>query len=228
MDSKGTMLQPSEFKSLLEANRTGGNLSLSENIAPMMGFVAAQDDPKIIWECLSQASAVQEYLARHHLPVSEHNAGLKLKMFTEHRLGGWLSKNVRRGRPEKKGHNGHFIPECLGEENERKHISKRAQKLASLDWETIEELIDERTAKEKKANQAGILRKLLDEEDNVFDLLDELEDLYRWAIKRRLSWPEVFRSMFKDRMHSVIDRLTDSESEGSNGVDTGGAGESAA
>ncbi len=124
---------------VIVAKVKAGEMSVVREAPAMLTFIANLSEPEALKECKAQAAAILAYLAnRKGCSVEEYNAGVKIKMRIEHRLGEVLAETVRpRGRNS--SGNG-MLPEEI-----EKMQSSRAQQLADLPWESLEEKIDQAT-----------------------------------------------------------------------------------
>lgn len=184
--------------SLIVQKVKAGGLSIAKESARMVAFVAELNEPDAIKECKSQASAVLEYLAqRNDLSVQEYNAALTIKLRAEHRLGEVLAEKVSTNRYDSESH--------LPDEIEPKQ-SSRAQQFASIPWGSIEERIAEKTERNAKASQAGILRDFFPRE-KTFDLVDEANVIYTWLSQRKDKWPLKLRNGFAEFVQRQLHRI---------------------
>src|SRR5262252_5707668 len=135
-----------------------GQCQLSKESGKMIAFLDQLSDVAALEECKAQAAAIAEYVARKKdLSVDEHNAAVTIAMKVAHRLGEVLTATVRpRGRTS--SGNG-ALPEPI-----TKMQSSRTQQLARMSWQTIQNRIEDRTAKNERVSQARIVREFHDEE----------------------------------------------------------------
>lgn len=145
---------------VLEQVKSGG--AITEQVPGMLAFVDQQKEAAVLQECKAQASAIVEYLAqRRDVSIEEHNAAVKIKLKVEHRLGEVLRETVKAGNPQLNCDTVSQLPD----EITRKQ-SSRAQQVASIPWEAIEEKIDAATNSEPepaKAVQSRIISELKEE-----------------------------------------------------------------
>lgn len=140
---------------VLEQVKSGG--AITEQVPGMLAFVDQQKEAAVLQECKAQASAIVEYLAqRRDVSIEEHNAAVKIKLKVEHRLGEVLRETVQ---PRGAGN-------CVLPDEISKMQSSRAQQVASIPWNAIEEKIDAATHSEPepaKAVQSRIISELKEE-----------------------------------------------------------------
>lgn len=148
------------FAGVLEKLKAGA-ASISREVPRMLAFVADLEDAATLKECKAQASAITEYLAqKRDGTVDEYNAALKVKARVEHRLGEVLSSSVKRGGKSNgrdvissRGGSSSPIPDGIEPKQ-----SSRAQMLASVPWEKIEDRIDASTERNERASIGRIVK----------------------------------------------------------------------
>jgi len=148
-----------------------GALSILRALPRMMAAIAEYDDAKDLREVKAQAAAVAAYLAqKNDMPVAEYNAAMKLKARAEHRLGEVLAVTVNHkgGGDRRSPYHGDTVNRDNPPEITRMQ-SSRAQQLARVAWEAIEEAIDILTKADTRAAPSRVIKELLQErqrEDN--------------------------------------------------------------
>jgi hypothetical protein len=126
----------------------GMSPSAPEESEPRLFYHQTGDDPR---QALAGRLEVPrlELLCRRY---RDHNAAVKIKARVEHRLGGVLAATVNHAGSRGVGD---IVSRTLPEEITRKQ-SSRAQQLSRIPWQTIEEAVEEKTAKNEKASLARI------------------------------------------------------------------------
>jgi hypothetical protein len=135
-----------------------GQLSLVAEAPRLLASIAQISDTAVLKEQKAQAVAIAVYLAqRRDQSVEEHNAALKIKLRIEHRLGEVLDGMVIDTR---EGGNNvlHLIPDGIS-----RMESSRAQQLAALLWQEIEERIEEKTENNQKASASLVIGEIRQE-----------------------------------------------------------------
>lgn len=133
-----------------------GSCSLVPEVPRMLAFVAEQDDVSVLSELKAQAVAVAAYLAqRKDGSVEEYNAALKVRARAEHRLGEVLAKTVRPGR---RWLNSDTVSELNNvPDGVPPRQSSRAQQLAAVPWDEVEQAIDAATDRNERASLGRIV-----------------------------------------------------------------------
>jgi SAM-dependent methyltransferase len=152
------------FPLVVERVKTGA-LSIAEEAPAMIAFLGTLDDPAALKECKAQSAAITEYLAhRKDMGVAEYNAAQKVKARVEHRLGEVLAETVNHNgsRGQLKGDTVSPQEKTAPEEITRKQ-SSRAQQVARVPWEEIEERIDAATEGNERVSPGRIVRDILEE-----------------------------------------------------------------
>ncbi len=142
-----------------------GTMCVAKEAPGMMAFVAELSEPEALKECKAQAAAIMAYLTnRKDCTVEEYNAGVKVKMRVEHRLGEVLAETVITRGYHSPGHSGATpsLPEGI-----EPMQSSRAQRLAELPWESLEEKIDQATKEVSQTRVEKEVRQEQQREENV-------------------------------------------------------------
>lgn len=154
--------QQDQFQAVIKKVKDG-RLSLASECRAMVAFIESISDTTVLKECKAQAAAVLEYLAqRKDDMVEDHNAAVKIKARVEHRLGEVLAATVNHkgGRPKNSDIVSEFPNGRIPKEIPARQ-SSRAQKLARISWEKIEDAIDAKTAANERVSQSRVVNELL-------------------------------------------------------------------
>jgi site-specific DNA-methyltransferase (adenine-specific) len=139
-----------------------GELSVTQEAAAMIAFVATVQDPGTLRECQAQAAAVMAYLRlRQDASIEEFNAGVKVRARVEHRLGEVLAVRVNHtGGGDRRSENGVTTRYTDLPEEITRMQSSRAQRIAGIPWPEIESRID---AARSKVSLAAVIGEVLAE-----------------------------------------------------------------
>lgn len=159
---KAELMQDPEFRAeyaALEKSAKEDKVGKSDEprelivLAGMAQELATLRDIHSIKEIADKAETIRLYLRKQGYELSVQNQAAELGIRSRGRLGELLAETVRRGRPEKKGHDVHIIPDGIS-----KKQSSRWQRLPEVIQEFLDPYIAETRDKEEELTTAGLLR----------------------------------------------------------------------